>query len=268
MAGTSKESYLDENGNGDEIDMGQSIKRNSRKWQCDELPVDFPLGEQAMRGLVLHEPRPHALLVQPVEQEEIVARKGLFDEVSAIAAAISMPLAVAFITVRDWNQELSPWQAPAVFGKQDFGAGAGETLKSIERILPMLKRRYDLPAGAPVVLGGYSLAALFSLWSAYESRSFDAIAAASPSVWFPGWLDYAKAHVPKVGIIYLSLGNREDKTRNPVMRTVRTCIENQHALLQEAGIKTTLEWNPGNHFQHPEQRCTKAFDWCFEQLSE
>lgn len=88
--------------------MGQSIKRNSRKWQCDELPVDFPLGEQAMRGLVLHEPRPHALLVQPVEQEEIVARKGLFDEVSAIAAAISMPLTVAFITVRDWNQELSP----------------------------------------------------------------------------------------------------------------------------------------------------------------
>lgn len=266
MAGTSKESYLDENGNGDEIDMGQSIKRNSRKWQCDESPVDFPLGEQAMRGLVLHEPRPHALLVQPVEQEEIVARKGLFDEVSAIAAAISMPLTVAFITVRDWNQELSPWQAPAVFGKQDFGAGAGETLKSIERILPALKRHYNLPENAPVVLGGYSLAALFSLWSAYESRSFDAIAAASPSVWFPGWLDYAKAHEPHAGVIYLSLGDREDKGRNPVMRTVSTCIKEQHALLQEAGIKTILAWNPGNHFQQPEQRCAKGFIWCLEQL--
>ena len=65
--------------------MGQPIMRNGKTWQCDELPVDFPLGEEAMRGLVLHEPRPHALLVQPVEQEEIVACKGLFDEVSAIA---------------------------------------------------------------------------------------------------------------------------------------------------------------------------------------
>lgn len=246
--------------------MGQPIMRNGKTWQCDELPVDFPLGEEAMRGLVLHEPRPHALLVQPVEQEEIVACKGLFDEVSAIAAAIIMPLAVAFIAVRDWNQELSPWQAPAVFGKQDFGTGAGETLKSIERILPALKRHYNLPENAPVVLGGYSLAALFSLWSAYESQSFAAIAAASPSVWFPGWLDYAKAHEPKAGIIYLSLGDREDKGCNPVMRTVSTCIKEQHALLQEAGIKTTLAWNPGNHFQHPEQRCAKGFIWCLEQL--
>ncbi|WP_462393147.1 alpha/beta hydrolase [Mitsuokella multacida] len=116
------------------------------------------------------------------------------------------------------------------------------------------------------MLGGYSLAALFSLWSAYESQSFAAIAAASPSVWFPGWLDYAKAHEPKAGIIYLSLGDREDKGRNPVMRTVSTCIKEQHALLQEAGIKTTLAWNPGNHFQHPEQRCAKGFIWCLEQL--
>lgn len=219
-----------------------------------------------MHGIVLHAPEPRALLVQPVEQEEIVARKGLFEEVSAIATAVGMPLAVAFLAVEDWNKELSPWQAPAVFGKQDFGAGAEETLKSIEGILPTLKKHYNLPENAPVVLGGYSLAALFSLWSAYESTSFDAIAAASPSVWFPGWLDYAKAHEPKAGIIYLSLGDREDKTRNPVMRTVSACIKEQHVLLQEAGIKTTLTWNPGNHFQHPEQRCAKGFTWCLEQL--
>lgn len=87
-----------------------------------------------------------------------------------------------------------------------------------------------------------------------------------PSVWFLGWLDYAKAHEPKAGIIYLSLGDREDKTRNPVMRTVSACIKEQHALLQDAGIKTTLTWNPGNHFQHPEQRCAKGFTWCLEQL--
>ena len=50
------------------------------------------------------------------------------------------------------------------------------------------------------------------------------------------------------------------------MRTVSACIKEQHALLQDAGIKTTLTWNPGNHFQHPEQRCAKGFTWCLEQL--
>lgn len=41
-------------------------------------------------------------------------------------------------------------------------------------------------------LGGYSLAGLFSLWAAYQTNLFAGIAAASPSVWFPGFLDYAK----------------------------------------------------------------------------
>lgn len=247
-----------------ETDMGKLITINGKSWQCDDLPAG--ISSTGKETLVLYEPEPRALLIQPVEQEELTARTGLIDEVSAITAAVSVPLVVAFIGVDDWNQELSPWRAPAVFGKQGFGAGAKETLKAIEEMLPELKHRYNLPDDVPVVLGGYSLAAFFSLWCAYESQSFTAIAAASPSVWFPGWLDYAKAHEPKAKIIYLSLGDREAKTRNPVMRTVSTCIQEQYALLQEAGIETTLVWNPGNHFQHAEQRCAKGSVWCLEKL--
>lgn len=253
-----------------DADKKRLIEIKGRTWRYDDLLMEFSsdshLKEKQIHGLGLCEPEPRALLIQPVEVEELRSRKGLFEEVSTIRDAVDMPFAIVFLAVEDWNQQLSPWQAPAVFGKQDFGAGAGETLKSIERILPALKRHYNLPENAPVVLGGYSLAALFSLWSAYESQSFTAIAAASPSVWFSGWLDYAKAHEPHAGVIYLSLGDREDKGRNPVMRTVSTCIKEQHALLQEAGIKTTLAWNPGNHFQHPEQRCAKAFAWCLKQM--
>lgn len=249
------------------------IEIKGRTWQYDDLLVEFSSDphskEKQIHGLGLCEPEPRALLIQPVEVEELHSREGLFEEVSTIRDAVDMPFAIVFLAVEDWNQQLSPWQAPAVFGKQDFGAGAKETLDAIETILPaIIERCYNLPADAPVVLGGYSLAALFSLWSAYESQSFAAIAAASPSVWFPGWLDYAKAHEPHAGIIYLSLGDREAKTRNPVMRTVSTCIQEQHDLLQEAGIKTTLAWNPGNHFQQPELRCAKGFSWCLEQLGK
>ena len=256
-----------------DADKKRLIEIKGRTWRYDDLLVEFSFNpnskEKQIHGLGLCEPEPRALLIQPVEVEELHSREGLFEEVSTIRDAVDMPFAIVFLAVEDWNQQLSPWQAPAVFGKQDFGAGAKEMLEAIETILPaIIERYYNLPADAPVVLGGYSLAALFSLWSAYESQSFTAIAAASPSVWFSGWLDYARAHQPKANAIYLSLGDREAKTRNPIMRTVSTCIEEQHALLQEAGTKTTLEWNPGTHFQHPELRCAKGFSWCLEQLGK
>ena len=160
------------------------IEIKGRTWQYDDLLVEFSSDphskEKQIHGLGLCEQEPRALLIQPVEVEELRSREGLFEEISTIRDAVDMPFAIVFLAVEDWNQQLSPWQAPAVFGKQDFGAGAKEMLEAIETILPaIIERCYNLPSDAPVVLGGYSLAALFSLWSAYESQSFTAIAAAS-----------------------------------------------------------------------------------------
>ena len=72
--------------------------------------------------------------------------------------------------------------------------------------------------------GGYSLAGLFSLWAAYQTDVFSGIAAASPSVWFPGFIEYMKEHEIKSETVYLSLGDREEKTRNSVMSQVGNCI--------------------------------------------
>lgn len=110
-------------------------------------------------------------------------------------------------------------------------------------------------------LGGYSLAGLFSLWASYQTDRFAGIAAASPSVWFPGFLPYMKEHENQSRAVYLSLGDKEEKTRNPVMTTVGDCIREAHAWLQQCGIGSTLEWNPGNHFRDPGLRTAKAFAW-------
>lgn len=130
---------------------------------------------------------------------------------------------VAAFLVKDWNQDLSPWCAPAVFGKESFGEGAGETLAFIEKMLiPEIMRRYKLEEDIkdiPVILGGYSLAGLFALWSTYQEKStvkFAAAAGISPSVWFPGWLEYAENKTDPNETVYLSLGDREEKTRNAV----------------------------------------------------
>ena len=65
--------------------------------------------------------------------------------------------------------------------------------------------------------GGYSMAGLFSLWAAYQTDAFAGVAAASPSIWFPDFLQYMKEHDIRTESVYLSLGDREEKTRNPVM---------------------------------------------------
>ena len=86
------------------------------------------------------------------------------------------------VKVNDWNKDLSPWPAPAVFGNEDFGEGAAETLAFLlNNVVPAGKA-----PGAKTFLGGYSLAGLFALWAGYRTDRFDGIAAASPSIWFPG----------------------------------------------------------------------------------
>ena len=61
--------------------------------------------------------------------------------------------------------------------------------------------------------------------------------------------------------VCLSLGDREAKTRNPVMATVGDRIVEAHDLLKAQGVHTALEWNPGNHFKDTSIRTAKAFAW-------
>lgn len=208
---------------------------------------------------------PAYLLVMPAGDWE---EDGAAKQAEAIAQAADVPFLLASFTVKDWNAELSPWPAPPAFGDEAFGDGAEETLRFIrEELLPALRERYPAVRDLPVILGGYSLAGLFSLWSAYQTEDFAAAAAVSPSVWFPGWMDYARSHKPRTKAIYLSLGDKEERTRSRTMAAVGDNIRQMEELLREQSVRTILEWNPGNHFREPEVRCAKGFAWCMCQGS-
>ena len=43
----------------------------------------------------------------------------------------ALRFALAAFAVRDWNRDLSPWEAPPVFGKLPFGGMAEETLSFV-----------------------------------------------------------------------------------------------------------------------------------------
>ena len=71
--------------------------------------------------------------------------------------------------------------------------------------------------------------------------------------------------IPQARAVYLSLGDREEKTRNPVMASVGERIREAHDLLTRQGIQTMLEWNSGNHFKEADIRTAKAFTWAMNE---
>jgi len=181
-------------------------------------------------------------------------------EVETIRALSAEAFCFAALRIEDWNEELTPWAAPPVFGKTPFGDGAGKTLAFItDQLLPVLhEKEIDT---AHCLLGGYSLAGLFALWAGYRTSRFEGIAAVSPSVWFPGWVEYATQGKPFPGSVYLSLGDKEEKAKNPVVAQVGNAIRRQEEVLRGQGVNTILEWNAGNHFACVPERMAKGFAW-------
>ena len=194
------------------------------------------------------------LLIQPIDEHDLEL---LDQEVEAIKELTNKPFSLVAFMINDWNQELTPWAAPPVFGKVPFGSGAKDTLTFItSQLLPVVQEKT-----AHVILGGYSLAGLYALWASYQTDRFEGIVAASPSVWFPKWIEYAKDNKPLAKSIYLSLGDKEEKTKNQVMAQVGNAIRRQNELLRGQNVNTILEWNPGNHFIDSEKRTAKGFAW-------
>ena len=195
-------------------------------------------------------PEADTVLIQPTGEHELAS---LENEVREIEKRTSNEFRFIATKVENWNDDLSPWKAPAVFKTEDFCGGASKTLENIIALCADKNRKY--------YIGGYSLAGLFALWAACQTDIFSGVAAASPSVWFPGFIDYMKTYKMKSQNVYLSLGDREEKTRNPVMAQIGNCIKEEYRCLLENGINCILEWNKGNHFKEADIRTAKAFAW-------
>lgn len=190
------------------------------------------------------------VLIQLSDEHELSL---MSKEADAIRREVGENFRLIALKVNDWNDELSPWKAPAVFGNSYFGGRAEETLQEV------LNFCSDL--GGVRYIGGYSLAGLFALWAVYRTDLFNGVAAASPSIWFPGFTDFMKENVIKCPAVYLSLGDREDRTRNPVMASVADRINEARGILDGRGADCTLEWNRGGHFCDSDKRTARGFSW-------
>lgn len=196
------------------------------------------------------------VLIQPASGQDL---SYIDSETAALRELAGDDFRLLAVKVNNWNDDLSPWEAPPVFGKEGFGGRAEETLAKILGLICDAGKRY--------IIGGYSLAGLFSLWAAYQTDRFCAVAAASPSVWFPGFTRYMRDNDIKTGRVYLSLGDKEDRTKNHVMAAAGSRIMEACGILKDKSTDCILEWNSGNHFKEPDIRTAKAFAWTMGKRS-
>ena len=172
---------------------------------------------------------------------------------------------VFFFSVGEWNDAFSPWPAKTRAG--GFGGGAPETLKWLEQnAVPYVRGFTDFP----LILAGYSLAGLFSLWCMSNTDVFSAYVSCSGSLWYPGWEEYSRSAAAGTECsVYLSLGDREARTKNPDLCRVEDATLAQSLLLvKDRNVRASvLVPEPGGHFNEPENRMLRGIRWALAHLS-
>ena len=182
----------------------------------------------------------------------------------AAQAAGCPPFTLVSISDLDWNHDMVPWDSPPAFkNAEPCTGGANEYLRFLtEEIIPAAEKKIN---GVPRWRGiaGYSLAGLFALYAIYRTDLLSRVGSMSGSLWFPGMKDYIFFHEPKrwPDCMYFSLGDKESKTRNPVLRNVRQNTEEIHAFYRSKGIDTAFHLNPGNHYNQAVERTATGLCW-------
>ena len=173
------------------------------------------------------------------------------------------PFSLVAVWVPDWDDAMSPWPCESISGDgRSCGGHAADQLALLtSRIMPKVEATVDTPPWSGVV--GYSLAGLFAAWTPYATGAFARMASVSGSLWYPGFLDFAREHgfVRTPDRAYLSLGSKEAHAGNRLMRSVGETTQSLYELYQEQSVETVFEKNPGNHFHEPDLRTARGIAW-------
>lgn len=161
-----------------------------------------------------------------------------------------------------WNNYLTPWPEPGETPKAEPFAGEGVAfLRTIQtEVIPKAEEAMGISDVAERDLIGVSLGGLFTFWQWMQCDTFRSIACLSGSFWYMGFMDwFDKQTIPhKQGKAYFLLGAEEPKSHIKAYRSVGVNTEAIVDALKKAGIDTTFEWVPGNHFSNPMERAEKA----------
>lgn len=237
--------------------------------------------------------------------EEILTKLVKFDA--------RMDFILLSIKPKSWNDDFTPWQAPAFRVGEDAPQGRADTYLACltKEIKPYMDTHYRTKSEPQhTALFGYSLGGLAAVYAIYKTDVFGAAASLSGSLWYDGFCGFMEREKPlRTDLrVYLSLGKKESRSKNPRMGKVAECTQRASEILKgqleqfgdagvgsdpradgkeprkekgdlrtnrsnpqtdgENGESVCLVWNEGGHFHDIEGRFVKAIIWWMEGLPE
>lgn len=170
------------------------------------------------------------------------------------------PFTLVVVHGMDWDADMSPFPADPVFkGQKLLGHGPEYLSYLLKEVVPNVQKSRQIPF-TWMGIAGYSLAGLFACYALFVDSPFSRFASASGSLWYPGFLDFAKNSGAslKGKKVSLSLGDKESLTKHPILSTVGDKTQEFLNLVKEKGAEATFDWNPGNHYAEPEARLART----------
>lgn len=178
----------------------------------------------------------------------------------ALKKLTNKPVTLVVIHGVDWGVDMTPYPAAPVY-QGDHYLGQGEKhLRYIKgEVLPSVIKSLANPPSF-YGIAGYSLAGLFACSTLFWDSPFTRVASASGSLWYPGFLEFAKKQERSLSGKYvsLSLGNKESLTKNSTVAQVGEKTEEFLTLIKEKGAEASFGWNEGNHFVDADGRMARA----------
>ncbi len=160
---------------------------------------------------------------------------------------------VVMIYPYEWTEMMTPWQHSGK-GMGKTGGGAEFSQEFVPNLLTYVENGLEdkvVKRG----IAGYSLGGLEAFYMACVAGIFDFAGSVSGSFWYPGAVEYFEKNpmFERVRNVYMSLGEREERAKDPERRTVR---RNTDAIAErlEAARRLRYEINCGGHFTDIEKR--------------
>lgn len=163
----------------------------------------------------------------------------------------------------EWDCDMAPWDIPPISPEDTpCKGGADKYLQLLtDKIIPQAENLVQDVSWRGIA--GYSLAGLFAVYSLYQTDIFSRVASMSGSFWFPGFIEYVTSREMKKRPehIYLSLGDKECRTKNPYLKTVQQNTEMLQNLYASHNVDTIFQLNSGNHYKDALQRTVTGLTW-------
>lgn len=180
-------------------------------------------------------------------------------------------LILAFITVVDWHDDMTPWPGDSLFKSQpDFGGQADQFIAEVDELIESVEQKLleeDTHISSRHTVG-FSLSAIFALYMASKRPIFQTVIAISPSAWYEGLVSYFK-ETPMPGNlkrIYLSLGEEEADNQNRRISSVQDRTDALESVFLEQGISVFNASDRGDHFDQMHVRMSEGIRWTLDHL--